>query len=313
MKAAVVTDFNQAPQFQSMPEPQPKNNEQTIKVLAASVNHRVQAQANGTHYTSVNKLPFIPGLDGVGQLVDGAMAYFVTSNPIYGSLAQKTVVDQHRIIPLPAEIDVNKVAASMNPAMASWMALKDRFSSDISGKNILILGATGNSGRLAVQISHYLGAKNVIAVGRNKEKLASLAATKKISLLDDPMTLKQELQEVADADIVLDYLWGAVTKQVMLALLPARIDHSQALTWIEIGSMAGAEMTLPSAALRAINLNLIGSGQGSISPKVHASELPKLAKLISEGRFNVAVETMPLKQVTDQWNKDTAQRLVFNP
>lgn len=313
MKAAVVNDFKKGPQFQSFQAPQPTGKEKLIQVLAASVNHRVLSQADGTHYTSDGKLPLIPGLDGVGKLADGSLAYFVTSNPVYGSLAQQTVVDQRRIIPLPADIDVNKVAASMNPAMSSWMAFKDRLGTDINGKNVLILGATGNSGSLAVEISHYLGAKSVVAVGRNKKKLATLNVEKEISLLDDPADVKQAVQSVADVDIVLDYLWGDAAKQVMLAMLPAKSSHSQSLTWIEIGSMAGAEMSLPSAALRSVNLNLIGSGQGSIDPQVYLSQLPELAHLISTGKFNVAVDAQPLSQVTTKWNSKTEQRLVFNP
>ncbi|BAP85794.1 hypothetical protein LOOC260_112560 [Paucilactobacillus hokkaidonensis JCM 18461] len=313
MKAAVVNNFEQVPQYQSFEKPQPQTKEQLIQVRAASVNHRVQSQADGTHYTSDGKLPFIPGLDGVGQLADGRLAYFVTSNPIYGSLAEQTVVDHRRIIPLPSDIDVNSVAASMNPAMSSWMALKSRLGTDINSKKIMILGATGNSGSLAVEISHYLGAKSVVAIGRNRDKLAKLTAEKTISLLDEPAKLKQEIKEVADVDVVLDYLWGDAAKQVMLALLPARSNHSQSLTWIEIGSMAGADLVLPSAALRSINLNLIGSGQGSIDPKLFLTELPALAQLISQGKFNVDVEAVPLDQVTSKWNLKTDRRLVFNP
>ncbi|WP_252902467.1 quinone oxidoreductase family protein [Paucilactobacillus hokkaidonensis] len=246
-------------------------------------------------------------------MADGRLAYFVTSNPIYGSLAEQTVVDHRRIIPLPSDIDVNSVAASMNPAMSSWMALKSRLGTDINSKKIMILGATGNSGSLAVEISHYLGAKSVVAIGRNRDKLAKLTAEKTISLLDEPAKLKQEIKEVADVDVVLDYLWGDAAKQVMLALLPARSNHSQSLTWIEIGSMAGADLVLPSAALRSINLNLIGSGQGSIDPKLFLTELPALAQLISQGKFNVDVEAVPLDQVTSKWNLKTDRRLVFNP
>lgn len=313
MKAAVVNSFNQVPQFKDFETPQVTEKSVLIKVLASSVNHRVQSQANGSHYTSDGNLPLIPGLDGVGQLKDGKLVYFVTSDPVYGALAEYTVVDRRRVIPLSAGVDVNEVAASMNPAMSSWMAIQDRLAGNISGKKVLVLGATGNSGRLAVEISHYLGAKSVVAVGRNRAKLASLGAEKTISLLDDEKELSQAIKSVADVDIVLDYLWGDAAKKVLTTLLPARADHSQEITWIEIGSMAGVEMALPSAALRSVNLKMIGSGQGSISPKIYLSELPKLAQLISQGNFNVAVGAFPLAEVASKWNQKSDQRLVFNP
>lgn len=313
MKAAVVNSFKQVPQFQDFKTPQPTENQVLVKVLASSVNHCVQSQADGSHYTSDGKLPLIPGLDGVGELADGHLVYFVTSDPVYGALAEYTVVDRRRIIPLPAGVDVNKVAASMNPAMSSWMAFQDRLGGAISDKKVLVLGATGNSGSLAVEISHYLGAKQVVAVGRNRTKLAGLGAEQTISLLDDKNELQPAIRSVADVDIVLDYLWGDAAKKVMMTLLPAKTDHSQSLTWVEIGSMAGAELTLPSAALRSVNLKLVGSGQGSISPQVYLRELPKLAQLISQGNFNVAVDAVSLTKVPSRWNQESEQRLVFNP
>ncbi|MFD0897967.1 quinone oxidoreductase family protein [Loigolactobacillus binensis] len=310
MKAAVVTTFDQKPQYQDFPAPTPKTNQELIHVLAASVNHRVQAQADGSHYTSDGQLPLIPGLDGVGRLADGRLAYFVTSDPVYGALAEQTVTDRRRIIPLAADTDAAKVAASMNPAMSSWMALKDRFNGDLAGKKVLILGATGHAGSLAIQISRYLGATTVIAVGRNQQKLAQLPADQKVSLLANDDDFTTAIAANADADIVLDYLWGEAARRTMLALLPARKGH-QLLTWIEIGSMAGAALSLPAAALRAVDFTLIGSGQGSIAPQTFLRELPELARLLSQGQFNTASTTLPLAQVTANWTSADDKRLVF--
>lgn len=310
MKAAVVNTFDQKPQYQDFPAPTPNTNQELIQVLATSVSHRVQAQADGSHYTSAGKLPLIPGLDGVGRLADGSLAYFVTSDPVYGALAEQTITDRRRIIPLAANTDAVKVAASMNPAMSSWMALKDRFNGDLTGKKVLILGATGHSGNLAIQISRYLGATMISAVGRNQQKLAQLPADQKISLLANDAEFTAAIAATADADIVLDYLWGDAARRTMLALLPARKGH-QPLTWIEIGSMAGAELSLPAAALRAVDFTLIGSGQGSIAPQTYLRELPELARLISQGQFNTASTTLPLAQVTANWTNADDKRLVF--
>lgn len=313
MKAAVVTNFDQAPQLQTFPAPTAGDGEQVIDVLAAAVYPRVRSQADGTHYTSTGKLPLIPGLDGVGQTATGQIGYFVNGDETYGALAEQTVVSARRFIPLPADVDVAQVAAMMNPAMSSWMALQDRVG-DITDKTVLVLGATGAAGQLAVQVSKYLGAKTVIAAGRDEAKLATvrnLGADQTISLTGNEAEVKAAFAGVADVDVVLDYLWGSVTEQTFQAILPARHDHSQLLVWVEIGSMSGSDITLPSAYLRSVNLRLLGSGQGSINGRVFATELPNLAQLISTGTFKLEVQTLSFAELSAENWHDASQRYVY--
>lgn len=313
MKAAVVNDFKEAPKVSVIETPKPAAKEQTVHVLAAAVYPRVRSQANGTHYTSTGELPFVPGLDGVGQTETGQTGYFIASNAKYGALAEKTVIDHHRFIPLGNDIDAARVAAGMNPAMSAWMSIKVRVG-DLTGKKVMILGATGAAGQMAVQISRYLGASEVIGVGRNQTKLAALSelgATQTISLRDDQESLRVAFTAAADVDVVLDYLWGTAASTAMKVMLPARQNHSQQLLWIEIGSMSGADMVLPSAALRSVNLNLVGSGQGSINARQYLAELPELAQLISAGQFKIASTTMPLTELNEtNWN-DVTKRVVY--
>ncbi|MYV17406.1 quinone oxidoreductase family protein [Furfurilactobacillus milii] len=313
MKAAVVNDLKEAPKVSVIETPKPAANEQTVHVLAAAVYPRVRSQANGTHYTSTGELPFVPGLDGVGQTETGQTGYFITSNAKYGALAEQTVIDHHRFIPLGNDIDAARVAAGMNPAMSAWMSIKVRVG-DLTGKKVMILGATGAAGQMAVQISRYLGASEVIGVGRNQTKLTALSelgTTQTISLRDDQESLRAAFTAAADVDVVLDYLWGTVASTAMKVMLPARRNHSQQLLWIEIGSMSGADMVLPSAALRSVNLNLVGSGQGSINARQYLAELPELAQLISAGQFKIASTTMPLTELNEtNWN-DVTKRVVY--
>lgn len=305
MKAALVETFNQVPQYKEVQAPIAKDGEQLVTVLASPVNHLVQARANGTHYSSdASQLPFIPGVDGVGKLANGQLVYFMANGP----LAEKVAVNEHRMIPIPANVDANKVAAAMNPATSSWMAIKQRLG-DIKGKKVMILGATGAAGSVAIEISRYLGASEVVAVGRNQEKLNQLDADQKIWLGNPDADLKAN----ADVDVVLDYLWGEVTEQFLPIILQARTDHSQPLNWVEIGSMAGADIKLPAAFLRSTALTLLGSGMGSVPARAFVKELPELAQLISEGHFNVPIEVAPLSQVSEMWLKETGKRLVFNP
>ncbi|MEU7745816.1 hypothetical protein [Nonomuraea sp. NPDC049158] len=119
----------------------------------------------------------------------------------------------------------------------------------------------------------------------------------------------------ADVDVVIDYLWGRPTQQAMPALLTARTDRSKALAWIQIGSMAGQDITLPSFLLRAANLNIMGSGQGSLTAAGIIAELPSLAAEIASGALAVDPLPMPLDQVEQAWNTPAApgRRLVLTP
>lgn len=312
MKAAVVTNFNQAPTYQEFDAPIAKEGQVLVDVLAASVNQRVLSQANGSHYTSNHQLPLIPGIDGVGRTQAGQLVYFGATGSVYGALADQTVVDQRVILPLADTVDPAVVAATANPALSSYMAIKVRLGeAKIKNKKVMVLGATGNAGRLAVTISQYFGAKTVIGVGRNAAELQASAADQTINLTD--ADLKAQLAAVSDVDVVLDYLWGDVTRQVMMGILTQRHNHAQPLDWVEIGSLAGSEMAFPSAALRSTALTVVGSGQGSLALPEMLGQFPGLLKLIEAGTLAVPVTAAPLKTVHENWPTATTDRLVFRP
>ena len=127
MNAVVVTSFEQAPHYQQFDVPQPSTGEEIlVDVLAVGLHPRVRTGAAGGHYTSTGMLPMIPGIDGVGRRPDGRRVYFVAADDVIGTMADKALVDPRRSVELPDDIDVAKVAAAMNPAMSSWMALRRR-------------------------------------------------------------------------------------------------------------------------------------------------------------------------------------------
>jgi NADPH:quinone reductase-like Zn-dependent oxidoreductase len=194
----------------------------------------------------------------------------------------------------------------MSPAMSSWVALRRRIEFQ-PGQSVLIPGATGNAGRMAVQVAKRLGASRVVAVGRGAERLSDLTEADAIVSLDgDPAAVAQNLGETGkDVDVVIDYLWGQPTADAMRAITPRRVDDGQALTWIQIGSSAGLESPIPSAALRAAKLQLIGSGQGSVDTRGFLAELEMLAQEITNGTLTVASRPVPLAEVETAW-ADTA-------
>jgi NADPH:quinone reductase-like Zn-dependent oxidoreductase len=305
MKAAVVSSFGTAPRYQDFPDPVPAgDHEMVVAVLAAGLHPRVRSQADGSHYTSTDQLPLVPGIDGVGRGPDGLLRYFILPDTTLGAMAEQTVIDPRRGIVLPEDADPVAVAAAMNPAMSSWVALRCRVRFQ-PGQNVLVLGATGNAGQLAVQVANVFGADRIVAAGRNAERLARLTETGATDLvsLDGPAdAVAGWLGEAArDVDIVIDYLWGEPTTAAMIAVVTNRADRGRPLTWIEIGSIAGPTAQIPSAALRAARLTIVGSGQGSVGTEEYLAELPALATAIADGTLTVDARAMPLADVERAW------------
>jgi len=316
MKAAVVSSFDSAPRYQDFPAPAAAGeDEMLVDVLAAGLHPRVRSQADGSHYTSTGELPLVPGVDGVGRGPDGRLRYFVLPDTAMGAMAEQTVIDPRRSIVLPEGTDPVAVAAAMNPAMSSWVALRQRVSFQ-AGQDVLVLGATGNAGQMAVQVAKRLGADQIVAAGRDVDRLAALpalGATATVTLGASD-TADRLAKAAADVDVVLDYLWGPPTTDAMVAIVTNRADRGQPLTWIEIGSVAGRTAEIPSAALRAARLQLVGSGQGSVSTREYLAELDILAQEITAGTIDVDTRVVPLPQVEEAWAAtDAKHRIVLVP
>ncbi len=294
--AAVVNSFDRPPAYEPFELPAPAGDDQAVvDVLAVGLHPRVRTGASGRHYTSTGELPMVPGVDGVGRLADGRTVYFVADDDRPGPMATQAVIDTRRSIALPPGADVVKIAAAMNPAMSSWVALRRRVPLQ-PGQSVLVLGATGNAGGMAVQVARRLGAGRVVGAGRDRDRLAALPADDVAGL--DPAELAAVAAEV---DVVLDYLWGAPAADAMMALLRARSDRSRELNWVQIGSVAGPTIELPSVALRSANFRLQGNGQGAISTRAYLAELPSLTDEITSGALALRTRTVPLADVESIW------------
>jgi NADPH:quinone reductase-like Zn-dependent oxidoreductase len=316
MRAAVVRDFDLAPRYEELDVPPPAGeNDVWVQVLAAGLHPRVRAGASGAHYADERVLPMIPGIDAVGRLGDGTLVYCVVHDTPFGTMAERVVVDRRRCAPLAEGVDEAVLAAAMNPAMSSWLALRLR-ARLAPGQSVFVLGATGNAGQMAVQVAKLLGAGRVVGAGREVSRLASSGADDVISLVGDPASVGARLAEAAsEVDIVLDYLWGEPAAHAMLALLTDRRDRAKPLDWVQIGSVAGPTMSLPSVALRSTNLRVMGSGQGSVALEQIVAELPRIADAVATGKLTVNVLRVPLSDVETAWTAPVpaGQRIVFVP
>jgi NADPH:quinone reductase-like Zn-dependent oxidoreductase len=320
MKAAIVESFAKAPLYGSFADPVAEPGELLVEVEAAGLHPIVKSLANGTHYGSTGKLPFVPGVDGAGRLNDGTRVYFGVSRPPFGTFAERAITNSALSMRLPDRLDSVKAAAIANPGMSSWVALTMR-AEFRAGESVLILGATGAAGQLAVQIAKRLGARHVVAAGRNPEALASL----KDLGADAVITLEQSREalvaafreEIADhgVDVVLDYLWGAPAEALLAATAQKGLSHAAPrIRFVQIGQSAGATITLAGATLRSSGVELLGSGFGSASMERIFAALAEFFEHAAKTPFATKVEAMPLRDVETLWNApQRGARLVFQP
>jgi NADPH:quinone reductase-like Zn-dependent oxidoreductase len=314
MKAAIVTELGKPPVYADFDEPKPAAGEVLIDVAAAPLSHVTRYRASGTHYSSAGRLPFVVGFDGVGRH-DGKRVYFILPRAPFGSMAERTAVLVSHLVPVPDDLDDATAAAIAIPAMSSWAALTVR-TQMAPGQVVLVNGATGISGRLAVQIAKLLGAGKVIATGRDRamlQALATLGADVTLSLLQDGAALDEALQkQFGDGvDIVLDYLWGESAERLLAAAAKTSRD-AKPVRFVQIGSSGGANICLPATTIRSSGLELIGCGMGSIPlPQMLTTIADVFTATVPHG-LKIEPKILPLAKIEDNWPMTTtATRTVF--
>ena len=320
MYAAVVHAFDAPPRYTTFTDPVPAEGERLVRVSAAGLHPIVKALAKGTHYGSSGELPFVAGIDGVGKLEDGTRVYFGVARSPFGTFCERSLAASWMCLPLPEAVDDVTAAGIANPAMSSWVALTER-AKFVAGESVLILGATGVAGQLAVQVAKRLGARRVIAAGRNPEALETLktlGADAVISLNQDQAAVVSAFRsEIAEAgiDVVLDYLWGRPAELVVQAVSQKGLRKASArLRFIQIGGSAGETISLRAATLRSSGLELLGSGFGSASLDQIRQALAKFFEVAAKEPFQFRTKAAPLAEVERLWDRaEAGTRLVFQP
>jgi NADPH:quinone reductase-like Zn-dependent oxidoreductase len=322
MKAAVLHQLGHAPVYGDFSDPIPHGEEQLlIHVKAASVKNLDKGRASGAHYASYKELPVIVGIDGVGVLEDGTRIYAMG---LTGMIAERALINKRNYVKLPAHIDDVTAAALPNAVMGAALALRFR-AGVVPGETVLINGATGVTGMLAVQIAKHYGAKKVIATGRNPEslkKLAALGADEIISLKQSDEDIIKQLKEINTTnpvDVVIDYTWGHPAELILAGLKGGGgvnvVTHR--LRFVTVGGMVGDHIQVSSAMLRSSAIELLGSGLGSLShealQKLYSEVLPEMLQLAADGKLKIETETAPLREIESVWNKEipTGKRLVI--
>jgi NADPH:quinone reductase-like Zn-dependent oxidoreductase len=321
MKAAIVTAPGKTPIYADFPDPTPKEGEQIVRVRAAALSNLTRGRASGTHYSAAGIYPAIAGTDGVGLTPDNRRVYFAMPESPYGSLAELCPIHPRRCVEIPDTLDDITAAAIANPGMSAWASLVNR-AQLAAGETVLINGATGTAGRVAVQLAKYLGAAKVIATGRNAAELETLKhlgadQTIAFNLTPDnpigPSDFEAALQQTFSTriDIVIDYLWGQSALTLLTALAKTIDDHP--VRFVQVGSAAGdLTIQLSAALLRSSAITLMGSGIGSVSREALAQSIRSTFEAVAPAHLTIATQTAHLSEVETVWQTSTGRpRVVF--
>jgi NADPH:quinone reductase-like Zn-dependent oxidoreductase len=319
MNAAVLHAFGQLPRYEQFPEPVAGDGEVIVQVHAASLKPIDKQLASGSHYASPRELPVVCGSDGVGHLSDGQRVFFGGTRSPYGSMAQRTVVRRVFCFPVPEDLDDETAAVLPNPGVSAWLSLAYR-AKLLPGESVLILGATGVTGKLAVRIAKLLGAGRVVAAGRNQEilsKLHELGADATIALDASAEDLSEAfVREGGNAgfQVVIDYVWGAPTEAFLAAITRKEFATvGSEIRFVQVGESAGPTISLAAAVLRSTALTILGTA--GIPPRdVLVDALQKVMAHAASGELRADTERVPLADIENAWQRDQAgRRLVVIP
>jgi len=319
MNAAVLHALGKPPRCEQFAQPIAGDGEVIVHVHAASLKPIDKQLASGSHYGSPRELPAICGSDGMGLLSDGQRVFFGGSRAPYGSMAEQTVVPRVFTFPVPESVDDETAAALPNPGVSAWLSLAFRAKLG-RGENVLILGATGVTGKLAITIAKLLGAGRVVAAGRNQQVLSTLQALG----ADATIWLDASAEELSEAfvreagnsgvQVVIDYVWGRPAEAFLSAITRNEFAVIKSETrFVQVGESAGPTISLAAAVLRSTALTILGTA--GIPPRnILVDALQQVMAHAASGELRIETERVPLADIENAWQRDQqSRRFVITP
>jgi NADPH:quinone reductase-like Zn-dependent oxidoreductase len=319
MKAAVLHERGGVPRYEDFPDPVAGDDEVVVDVKAVAVENVDKAVAAGTHFASAQlmpRLPAIPCFDGVGALPDGTLVGFGRPRPPYGALAERTVVPRRNTVPVPDGLD----PAVMVVLPAALTAFAIRYAAGFTpGETVLVQGATGVAGRLAVAVTRLLGAGRVVGTGRDGAALRDVLALGADAVVDTAVPDDALAQAYTDAagggyDVVLDYLWGRPTEILLRSLVPDELRLSTPVRLVQVGESAGATLTVTADSLRTSGVEIYGATKG-FDPTTIKSAYDQVVRWVRDGALTIDPDTVPLSRIETAWPRAdrSGRRLVVLP
>lgn len=323
MPAAVLRQHAVPPEHGLWPIPRRGPGQALIRVLAAPISPLDLLCASGTSYFGPPHLPYIPGTQGVGvvqeaeSLAVGQRVWFSCDagmKPGDGSLARYCVIEEVAALVLPDQVEDDLAAALGLSAIAAWMALTWRGQLQ-SGEVVLVLGASGAVGQVAVQAARLLGASRVIAATRDgaaRTRALMQGADAVVDLTGENVDEISQRIAVACAGpvhLVIDPVWGLPAEAALQVLAPAG-------RLVNIGSAAGPIVHLASATLRSRLHVILGYTNNALTHEQKAAALSDVLAHAAAGRCTVERELVPLAMAAQAWERQAVsarRKLILIP
>lgn len=313
MKAAIIDEPGASIRVGDFPDPVPTTEESVMDVEAAGIHPVVRSLAAGRQYGSANLYPVVPGIDCVASGDDGASRYVGSIRPPWGTIAQQ--VAARRGPTVPDGVDSSVIAATLNPGMSSWVQLSRRLRQVDELGCVIVVGATGVAGGIAVQSALALGASRVVGIGRDQDGLARVGRLGAV-----PVSLDRGTEGLRDAlngaspSLVLDYVWNDAAEVVWDALrIQGMSDDQDDIDYVQLGTTGGNRAALLGDLLRSRRITVRGGGAGSTPVAEIVAELPTFIEHIAKGETAAAVRRFPLSRIDEAWEHRGPGRAVIVP
>ena len=300
VKAAVLTELGAVPRYADFPEPQAEHDQAVVEVTAAGVNHVDLAKASGFFYTGPPPVPSVVGSDGIGRTSEGRRVYFDAAVPPFGSWAEQALVRPDDLLEPAPGVDDATAAALGNAGLAAWLGLTWRAGLQ-AGQSVLVLGAGGAVGSIAVQAAKVLGAGTVVAADRHPDRLARIRELG----ADDTVTIAED-RDLAAAfrkasgpggfDVIVDLLWGAPA-------LAAMQTAAHGARHLQLGQLAGTTLQLAAPTLRSAALDVRGFAVFHAPVEVRREGYRQLTGHAANGSITVNIARVPLADVASAWER----------
>jgi NADPH:quinone reductase-like Zn-dependent oxidoreductase len=314
MKAAVIEQIGTLPVVKELDEPQRQSGRTLIEVTAAPINPIDLTTAAGTYPGGSPETPYVAGREAVGRVLEsdslpeGARVYASG----LGFLAERAVAPDDSLVQIDADVD-DALAASFGVAgLAAWLGVEWR--GDLrEGETVLVLGASGAVGAIAVQAAKLLGGGRVVAAARNPEGLErarELGADATVKL-DEHDDLAAAFLEACDGqlDLVIDPVWGEPGAAAIKATsFGGRV--------VQLGQSAGKEATIESGWIRAKLLSILGHTNFAAPAEVREQAYLRMVRHAAASELTVDYDLLPLDDVAGAWERQKAspnRKLVLSP
>ena len=298
MRAAVIRASGGPPTLEQFADPQATQGLTVGTLVAAALNPLDVALVNDQIPFRRLPPPYVAGYEGVVQLGDGTRCYLGGPPAPYGTLAELVPVPDSAGFPVPVGVDPGLAAALGVAGLVGWVALDYRAHLQ-AGETVLVLGAGGSAGQLAVQSARILGAGLVVGAARGPDlkQVADHGADAIVDLADDD-AIDAGLASAAPAgyDVIIDFLWGG--------LAPRAISHANiGARYIQVGSSAGPTSTITAAAIRNKLLTLVGQGMVGTPTEVRRAAYAQLMRHTMDGKLTLDLEQTRLDDITQTWER----------